>query len=55
MPRTVFGDSAGGYGDVYNRQEVEEAHSHGDRWRGGCANHRWGEVIPLETMVMVIG
>ena len=43
-PSTVFGDSAGGYGDVYNRREVEEAHRHRDRWReGGFTNRRWGD------------
>lgn len=39
-PSTVFGNSAGGYGDVYNRREVEDAHRHRDRWRGDYANRR---------------
>lgn len=43
-PSTVFGDSSDGYGDVYNRREVEEAHRHRDKWReGGYANRRWDE------------
>src|SRR5258705_271854 len=41
-PSTVLGDS--GYGDVYNRREVEEAHRHRDRRReGGYAHRRWGD------------
>ncbi|CAA7266442.1 unnamed protein product [Cyclocybe aegerita] len=41
-PSTVCGDSASGYGDVYNRREVEEAHRHRDkRWDGG--HQRWND------------
>lgn len=36
-PSTVHGGVDGGYGDVFNRREVEEAHAHRDRWR----NRRW--------------
>ena len=35
-PSTVHGGSGSGYGDVFNRKEVEEAHR--DRDRGG---RRW--------------
>ncbi|KAJ3515564.1 hypothetical protein NLJ89_g1671 [Agrocybe chaxingu] len=41
-PSTVCGDSASGYGDVFNRQEVEEAHRHRDkRWDRG--HQRWDD------------
>ena len=43
-PSTVFGDSTGGYGDVYNRREVEEAHKHRDRRReGGYGHRKWDD------------
>ena len=32
-PSTVHGGMDGGYGDVYNKSAVEEAHAHRDRWR----------------------
>ncbi|KIK82090.1 hypothetical protein PAXRUDRAFT_832419 [Paxillus rubicundulus Ve08.2h10] len=32
-PSTVHGGMDGGYGDVYNKREVDEAHAHRDRWR----------------------
>ncbi|KAF9221235.1 hypothetical protein BS17DRAFT_797239 [Gyrodon lividus] len=32
-PSTVHGGMDGGYGDVFNRREVEEAHAHRDRWK----------------------
>ncbi|KAF9235740.1 hypothetical protein BU15DRAFT_50968 [Melanogaster broomeanus] len=32
-PSTVHGGMDGGYGDVYNRRELDEAHAHRDRWR----------------------
>ncbi|KAH9487435.1 Leukocyte receptor cluster member 1-like protein [Psilocybe cubensis] len=35
-PSTVHGEPSGGYGDVFNRREVEEAHRHRERrWDGG--------------------
>jgi len=41
-PSTVFNDSGGGYGDVYNKREVEEAHRFRDRrWDSG--NRRWDD------------
>ena len=36
-PSTVHGGMDGGYGDVFNRREVEEAHAYRDRWR----QRRW--------------
>ncbi|KAG6334073.1 hypothetical protein ID866_5023 [Astraeus odoratus] len=36
-PSTVHGGMDSGYGDVFNRQEVEEAHAQRDRWR----KRRW--------------
>ncbi|PPQ98091.1 hypothetical protein CVT26_003261 [Gymnopilus dilepis] len=42
-PSTVHGEPIGGYGDVFNRREVEEAHRHRERdrrWDHG-KNHRW--------------
>lgn len=43
-PSTVIDDSSGGYGDVYNRQEVKEAHMYKDRWReGGYGHRRWDD------------
>jgi len=36
-PSTVHGGMDSGYGDVFNRREVEEAHAHRDRWR----KRRW--------------
>lgn len=44
-PSTVYGGMDGGYGDQYNRREVEEAHRYRDSYaredgrRGG--GHRW--------------
>ncbi|KIJ58763.1 hypothetical protein HYDPIDRAFT_99381 [Hydnomerulius pinastri MD-312] len=32
-PSTVHGGMDGGYGDVFNKREVEEAHAHRDRWK----------------------
>ncbi|KAI6146822.1 hypothetical protein BKA82DRAFT_160021 [Pisolithus tinctorius] len=32
-PSTVHGGMDGGYGDVFNRREVDEAHAQRDRWR----------------------
>lgn len=32
-PSTVHGGIDEGYGDVYNKRAVEEAHAHRDRWR----------------------
>ncbi|KAI5992150.1 hypothetical protein EDD15DRAFT_2388324 [Pisolithus albus] len=32
-PSTVHGGMDGGYGDVFNRREVEEAHAQRDRWK----------------------
>lgn len=32
-PSTVHGGMDEGYGDVYNKRAVEEAHAHRDRWR----------------------
>ncbi|KAH0838826.1 hypothetical protein J3R83DRAFT_7233 [Lanmaoa asiatica] len=32
-PSTVHGGMDEGYGDVYNKRAVEEAHAHKDRWR----------------------
>ncbi|KAF8168567.1 hypothetical protein B0H34DRAFT_793148 [Crassisporium funariophilum] len=41
-PSTVCGDASSGYGDVFNRREVEEAHRFKDkRWDGG--NRRWDD------------
>ena len=40
-PSTVRGGMGGGYGDMYNRQDVEEAHRHRDR-RGRGDERRWG-------------
>ncbi|PPQ88270.1 hypothetical protein CVT25_005433 [Psilocybe cyanescens] len=41
-PSTVHGESGSGYGDVFNRREVEEAHKHRERrWDGG--NRRWDD------------
>jgi hypothetical protein len=35
-PSTVHGEPSSGYGDVFNRREVEEAHRYRDRrWDGG--------------------
>ena len=30
---TVHGGMDGGYGNVFNRQEVEEAHAYRNRWK----------------------
>ncbi|PSS37950.1 hypothetical protein PHLCEN_2v207 [Hermanssonia centrifuga] len=38
-PSTVYGGMEGGYGDVYNRREVEEAHRYKDR--DGGRDRRW--------------
>ena len=32
-PSTVHGGMNEGYGDVYNKRAVEEAHAHRDKWR----------------------
>ena len=32
-PSTVHGGMDEGYGDVYNKRAVEEAHAHRDKWR----------------------
>ena len=43
-PSTVVDDLTGGYGDVFNRQEVEEAHKYKDRRReGGYGHRRWDD------------
>ncbi|KAG8220678.1 Alpha/Beta hydrolase protein [Butyriboletus roseoflavus] len=39
-PSTVHGGMDDGYGDVYNKRAVEEAHAHRDKWRRkGCGGN----------------
>ena len=43
-PSTVVDGFTGGYGDVFNRQEVEEAHKYKDRRREeGYGHRRWDD------------
>ena len=65
-PSTVYNDS-GGYGDLYNKRKVEEAHRFRDRcWDGGhhqrndddqhknCSSKKWWYHIPQLCIVCIL-
>jgi len=42
-PSTVSGEPISGYGDMFNRREVEEAHKYRDRRRDNHRARRWDD------------